>query len=500
MRSGHGLVLAILAAPIAAQVAHPQDAAAEKVLAELAPRWTAAMHDLGVPGMAVVVVRGDRVVFRRTFGTRDGMRPVTEHTAFYIASATKPFVALAVMQLVEAGKVELDAPVRRYLPRFRVADDEVTERLTVRELLSHAPGISSGPIVMLDAYTGDISEDRYYRFLAEVQPSGKVTYSNVHYTLAGRLIEAVTGQGWRDYLAEHVFGPAGMVDATGYADAMYAREDVALPMLPAAGRPVPCQRKTDRTMHAAGGLGTSIRDLERWLIVQLDGGKVGDARLLSEDGMTELLDLQSELDEPDGQVRRMTGFALGWQYGTFRGRPYRQHGGGYTGAAAHISFLPEDRLGVACVANTSGGGQALLQVVSIDVYDRLLGIGGDDFLPGFAAQAKRYAEHLAAARPRTANPAVGDGLSGPAPAYVGAYTNEDWGEVRIELVDDVLSASIGDLRAELFSAGRDAFLTFVAPDTTNPGHFELGTDGAPQAVILDMGDGHASVRFVRRGK
>ena len=314
MRTNLCLGLAFLSAPVFGQ-AVVEDAAADKVFAQLESRWAKAVDDLRVPGMAVVVVRGDRVLFRKAFGTRDGERPVTEQSAFYIASATKPFVALAIMQLVEAGKVELDAPVKRYLPRFKVADAKVTEELTVRELLSHAPGINSGPIVTLDAFTGEITEDRYYRFLAGVKPTGKVDYSNVHYTLAGRIIEAVTKKGWRDYLAENVFAPAGMDHATGYADAMYARDDVALPMLPGAETPTPCQRKTDRTMHAAGGLGTSIRDLERWLIVQLNDGAVGDARLLSKDGMWEYHDLQSELGEPNGKVRRITGFALGWQYG-----------------------------------------------------------------------------------------------------------------------------------------------------------------------------------------
>src|SRR5262245_19156012 len=101
-------------------------------LAELKDRWREAMEACGVPALAMVLVEGDEVVHRVTLGQRDPGRdaPVTSETIFYIASATKPYVAFALAQLAEQGKVELDAPVKRYLPRFRLADAKLTETIT----------------------------------------------------------------------------------------------------------------------------------------------------------------------------------------------------------------------------------------------------------------------------------------------------------------------------------------------------------------------------------
>ncbi len=156
-----------------------------KEMAGLRERWLEAMKDLDVPGMAVVIVRGDEVIYTETFGERDPEKhvPVTPDTIFYIASCTKSFMAMAVMTLVEEGKLDLDAPVKKYLPKFEVADATLTETLTVRDLLSHAKGLDSQPIVTLDAFTGEITEERFYRWLKEAKATGSFDYTNLHYTL-----------------------------------------------------------------------------------------------------------------------------------------------------------------------------------------------------------------------------------------------------------------------------------------------------------------------------
>jgi CubicO group peptidase (beta-lactamase class C family) len=164
--------------------AEPTDPA----LRGLRERWTEAMRALRVPGLAVVVVRGDEVTHLDALGVRDpaGPKPVTPDTYFYIASCTKPYVAAAAVRLAEAGKLDLDAPVQRYLPRFQLADADAAQKLTVRDLLTHRPGLNTFPVVFLDAFTGEITEDRYYHFLKLARPGGQVAYSNIHFTLAGR--------------------------------------------------------------------------------------------------------------------------------------------------------------------------------------------------------------------------------------------------------------------------------------------------------------------------
>lgn len=188
-----------------------QETVVPEEFAPLRARWLRAMEKLDVPGVSIAAVRDGEIVYLDALGVRDDRgRPVTTETGFYIASATKPFVAMAVLTLAQQGKVDLDAAVKTYLPRFQLADDTATREVTVRDLLCHRRGLNNGAIVFLDAYTGEITEDRYYHFLAEVS-AGDVAYTNVNFTLAGKVVEAVTGKNWQDYLKEAIFD--GHVDA-----------------------------------------------------------------------------------------------------------------------------------------------------------------------------------------------------------------------------------------------------------------------------------------------
>ena len=466
-------------------------------LADLRERWRGAMEECGVPALAMVLVEGDEVVHRVTLGRRDPGRdaPVTPDTIFYIASATKPFVAFALAQLAEAGKVDLDAPVQRYLPRFRLADPALTAAITVRDLLCHRHGLDSGPIVLLDAYTGEISEDRYYHFLARVESPGRVAYSNVHFTLAGRVIEAVSGKSWRDYLAEHVFAPAGMTRTTGYADWMYAQDDAAIPAEVVDGRaraaPV---RKSDRTMHAAGGLGTSIDDFSRWLRLQLGRGELDGVRLLSQRATEATWELRSE-SKDDADFGATEGFGLGWQRGNYRGHLELRHGGGYVGSASYVCFLPELELGLAVVATGGGGAGALCRLVSTDVHEHLLADDEvKDPLPSLLEQARANRERDSQRRSaEKASPRPPLTLSREHAEYAGVYRSEWFGTLAIELRGSELVARLGELAVELSTPGEDQVRIAGQGFGEGTGTFEL-SGGQVVALTLDL-DG--PVRFAR---
>ena len=457
-------------------------------LADLRERWTQAMSELGVPGLAVIVVRGNQVIYRETLGYRDpeNKLPVTPDTMFYIASCTKSFVAMALMSLVDEGKVSLNAPVKTFLPRFAIVDAGLTETLTIRDLLSHAKGINSDPIVTLDAYTGEITEDRYYRWLREATASGKFGYSNIHYTLAGRVIEAVTGRPWKDSLEERIFKPAGMTRTTGYASKMYGNADCAIPCIREDGKPVPAKvRKSDRVMHAAGGLGSSIDDLGRWLILNLNGGAIEGKRILSQAGVTQMQTTQSrgEVGGPPVPGRTREGYGLGWFAGAYKGKRVLDHGGGYIGTSAAIWFFPEARIGVAAVSNSD---VPMSEVAVSDVSSRILGLNAQDFLP----KVRQYAESLAAKqRSRNEkfgpNPAVGDGLSLPPTEYAGMYENPDWGTLRLEYKNNELTGQWGDLTLRLGSTGKDQFAADMGTGEPDPGRFEI-TNNKVVAVILKL--------------
>lgn len=470
-------------------------------LAGLRDRWVAGMKEFHVPGMAVAVVRGGEVIYLDTFGYRDLEKqlPVTPETAFYIASCTKPFTAMALLTLVDAGKVRLDDPVQKHLPRFSLPDAQLAASVTLADLLCHRRGINCEPVVFLDAYTGEITEDRYYQFLTDqAAVSGGPEYSNVHYTLLGRVIEAASGKSWRDYLASHVFAPASLTSATGYADAMYARADVAIPytLYNDGLRPAPV-RKTDATMHAAGGLGISISDLARWLILNVQRGEIDGTRVVSAESAAAMQTLHAE--SPQGKIRVLEGFGLGWMVGTFRpgGPRYVAHSGGYVGASAHTSFLPQQGIGVAVVTNVGPPGAVFAEsAVSIDVLDRFAGGEHDDFVEELRHMVtQRQAQMLESAeRERHAASITEDGaLSLPFDRYLGEYRDSRFGTVRIARRDDSLDVRIGSLAAPMLRCRADA-VTLLVGGRESEGRFELA-DGRVQALSLNLDGG--TVRFLK---
>jgi CubicO group peptidase (beta-lactamase class C family) len=490
----------LLLVPFAASLAPVfQENPVHPALEGLEERWKGAMEELGVAGLAAGLVEGGELVHLAVLGERDTERhlPVTPDTMFYIASATKPYVAFVIVALAAEGTLELDAPVKRYLPRFELADAEAAEAITVRDLLCHRPGLNSFPIVLLDAYTGEITEDRYYRFLAEVEPLGQVAYSNVHFTLLGRVIEAVTGEPWRDALEERLFRPAGLTRTSGYASRMYGDADAALPTVLAGGRFAPAPvRKTDATMHAAGGLGTSVRDFARWAALNLGRGKLGESRLVPAGVFDDFFALQAEASGESG-LGKVEGFALGWQRGTYRGHVVLQHGGGYVGSSSHVSFFPELDLGLAVLANADMPGQALCQLVAMDVFERLLAHDEiEDVLPELR---RRSAGRQAAGAAVEAASASAPDLGLPVEACAGTYASELWGTLVLEERGGALAARLGDLALDVV--------------VLEPGHFELRSRGAldapgrfevegsrAAAVVLDVpgaAGGTREARFTR---
>ncbi len=433
-------------------------------------RWAGIMDEFNVPGMAIAIVKDGKVLAIETFGVRarvDGGGSVsdapTPDTIYYIASITKTYLATAVCALADDGRLSLDDPVDKHLPRFALADAQgiAAEKITIRDLLSHSKGINQGePIVSLDAFTGEITEDRYYRWLATIKPSGQTAYSNIHYTLLGRVVEAVSGKPWRDYLDERVFKPAGLTRTTGYASRMYGDPDSAMPMERVNGEWGVCRlRKTDLTMHAAGGLGASASDAARWLILHMNDGEIDGKRVISAERARQMRTLQSRFPKKEGSIRVMEGFGLGWQVGTFHGTPLCSHGGGYAGTATYYAMLPEKKCGFALLMNAGDAAKGLQDVIAVDILDRL--IEGDEpvnVMEGYrkrvAEQKQSFATKVAERKAEMSKPLE---LTRPTSAYAGRFQSADLGTITLTSDGQRLKVVMGECELDVVPAGPDAF-------------------------------------------
>lgn len=313
------------------------------------------MRDLGIPGVALGIVRGNRIVHLQGFGVADETgRPVTAQTPFRIGSITKSFTALAVMQLAEAGKIELDAAVQRYLPWFRVADEAASARITVRHLLHQTSGFST---LAGNAYWG--SRDgleatvRSLRTVELSQPVGTgFQYSNINYSIAGLIVEAASGQPYADYVARHIFAPLAMRhSSTATAPSLAA--GLAMGHLYSIGRMVADIGVEPPAYLPAGFVSASVEDMSHFAVAQLNGGRYGNATVLSAKGIAQL----HHPAIPVGAIHaglKDTYYGMGWVIGPINARPAIWHNGDTGRYHAMLIMAPERGTGIVLLANASG--------------------------------------------------------------------------------------------------------------------------------------------------
>jgi CubicO group peptidase (beta-lactamase class C family) len=310
------------------------------------------MQALHIPGLALGIVLGNETVYLKGFGSAEPSgRPVTPQTPFRLASVSKPLTAIAVMQLVERGWVELDAPVQRYLPWFRVADAASSAAITVRHLLYHISGVpqSAGNG---NYYNGDLSDgalEQNVRQLAAValnRPAGSTyEYANLNYDTLGLIVQAVSGQSYEAYVEEHIFGRLDMRHSyTSQSDAQTG--GLAVGYRQWLGLPIAAQLPDDRATRPSSFLIASAEDLTRVLIAALNNGQYAGRSVLSPQSMTTLL--QPAVAIGDGGWHS----GMGVEIGEISGVRVAAKTGGTANYNARILLAPDEAWGVVVLANT----------------------------------------------------------------------------------------------------------------------------------------------------
>jgi CubicO group peptidase (beta-lactamase class C family) len=303
----------------------------------------AQMEKHGLPGVAVVITQGDQIVHARAFGTAGAGRNLTPQTPMYIGSTSKSFTALAVAQLAEQGKIDLDAPVRTYIPWFRVADEAASQKLTVRHFLHHASGLSESgfSVVVPD----DATLEEAVRSLEHAQltaPVGaKSQYFNHNFDVLALLVQQVRGQPFDAYIAKHIFTPLQMKHS--YTDPAVARANGwAQGYSRFFGWVVPAPQPHPAYALGEGYLIVSPEDLAHYVIANNNAGQYGDARILSPAWMTRL-----HTPRPQEGFR----YAMGWYVDSVKGVPRIQHGGANETFKTFMATYPTKQLGLVVMIN-----------------------------------------------------------------------------------------------------------------------------------------------------
>jgi CubicO group peptidase (beta-lactamase class C family) len=326
------------------QVSAPDFAAIDKFV-------EAEMKAQRIPGLALGIVQGNQIVHLKGFGIADPSgRAVTPQTPFIMGSLSKSFTALAIMQLVEAGKVELDAPVQRYIPWFRVADEAASAKITVRHLLNQTSGLSgkTGKSFQGSGDTSDEALERAVRKLSNAQlfapPGTTHQYSTINYSVLGLIVQNVSGQSFESYIQEHIFDPLEM----RYS---FTSQTEAQPQGLAAGYyywfgfPAPADLPYNRSLVPAGFLISSAEDMTHYLIAQLNEGRYDGTTVISPAGMAEMHQPAVPQGGPD------TFYGMGWFVGPVNGISAFYHDGTTFNFHANMVLLPDNQWGVMVLMN-----------------------------------------------------------------------------------------------------------------------------------------------------
>ena len=351
------------------------------------------LKDWDLPGLAVAVVLDDKIIYAKGFGIKEigKNNKINKKTLFQIGSVTKGFASASIASLVDDGLVTWDDPVVKHLPWFKLKDVNVSNKITIRDLLAHTSDMPAHAYHSLEII--DELEVAKRAELLEIQSSDKkYRYSNQAYGLIGLLVESVTKKNWGDWLRKRIFEPLNMNNSFGSPYQIWDSSYVAPTFLGTApsknvsinnnhklnvAMPHGKYRNTYRkvlpwqsydNLQPAGSIVSNVVDMANWIRFHINEGKFENQQVISKNNLLEMHKPQIEnigyflfadstnevkLGRAEGITSSKNYYGLGWSIGTFQREVHLSHGGGIFGFPAFISFLPEKNAGVVVLANGS---------------------------------------------------------------------------------------------------------------------------------------------------
>lgn len=428
------------------------------------------MEEWKVPGLAIAVIKDDRVILSKGYGYRDVEKklPVTPRTLFAIGSITKSFTVTILGMLVDEGKLDWDTPVREYLPEFRLYDPIATEYMTIRDLVTHRSGLPRHDLVWYGAH---LSREEMVRRLRYLKPSKEFRsawqYQNLMYMTAGYLAGRVMGTRWEELVRQRIFQPLGMRASNFSVTDSQRSDDFALPYDKVNDRIERIPFRNIDEIGPAGSINSNVEEMIRYVQFHINKGTYGGRQLLSRSNAEQMQTPQMVMP---GSIQKLiydehglANYGLGFMITTYRGHKVVTHGGNIDGFASLLSFMPDDKIGMIVLTNLSGALPASIIVIR-NVYDRLLGLAPIDWAGRIREElekAKKAEEE--AEKKRLAARREGTSPSHPLPEYAGRYEHPAYGTIRIEVKGSKLILSFREWTAPLTHVHYDIFRIPKAP-------------------------------------
>ncbi|MEI6409029.1 MAG: serine hydrolase [Bacteroidota bacterium] len=406
------------------------------------------LNTFNVPGASVVIVEKDKVLLAKGFGYKDlqAKVPVTENTLFPIGSCTKAFTAALMGTLSDEKKVDFDLPVNNYLPELQFKKPELTQQVTLRDMMTHRTGLPRHDFAWyLRGSTADrmtlLHAIRYFDVSAGLRETWQ--YNNYMYMAQGALAEKITGKTWEQLVAARIFAPIGMEQAVLSTPDLVKSPDHALGY---------SYNEKDKTieqmdyyyfsgMEPAGSISVGAQDMAKWLKLWIHGGQWAGKPLFSTAFYQQAIKTQMAMagsgDRPELNSY-VYGYGLGWMVKGYKGHHFIEHGGNIDGFSATTGFFPNDSIGIyVCVNQNNSDAQLAIRNW---IADRMLGLNKTDWTALLMPKPDEAPSHQEADLSQVS----GTQASHPLAEYTGIYQNEGYGDIKVFLHDNSLWATFGN--------------------------------------------------------
>ena len=503
--------LAILSTSSQAQLAPAEiDALVEKTL-----------KTFEVPGIAVAIVKDGKIVFEKGYGVRSLARggKVDENTLFGIASNSKAFTTAAIGILCDEGKLHLDDKVTDYIPEFKLYDPWVTSEFTIRDLLCHRSGLGLGAGDLVDfpdstdfTLADAIHNLRYFKPVTSFRST--FAYDNQLYKVAGEVIARVSGTSWEDFIESRIMKPLAMTNSKAAFQRISGNANYVDAHAPVDGTVKTIPRFFSTSSDAAGGIYSSVAELSKWIITQMDNGKYSDGKqLFSEAIHREMWAPQTILPvgAPGSYNVHFAAYGLGWFLNDAKGYKEVSHTGGIDGMVTKVDLIPELKLGIIVLTNQQSG--AAFSAIVNQIKDSNLGISGNDWVKKYSDMenaAKGNADNVTAAVWKQVENRQKESVKADLSSYTGTYHDNWFGDVVISQKDGKLwftakrspklfgevlpyKANTLVIKWTIRSMDADAFATFSLDEEGKP----TGLKMKPISPATDFSYDFQDLDFVR---
>ena len=364
------------------------------------------MAKMRISGLSVAIVKDGQVIYARGFGARNLKKnlPTTPDTLYGIGSCTKSFTALAIMQLAEQGKLDVQDPVNKFLP-FKLGNKE--KPIRIHHLLTHSSGVPNLGVAesLISKVTGALEENWIPMSSPEdlflhvngaqeeiaAEPGKRLFYFNTGYTLLGEIVERVSKMPYEEYIKERVLKPLKMDRSTFLEEDFRKDPDVMTPYLTESiegkMKITPSRHPFNKFVYAPGGLLSSVMELANYLTLNINGGVFEETRVLDKSLMEEMhkIQIETEMFANIYGIRGKGGYGYGWGvFEDFCGHKLVIHGGNTGVSSAHLSFIPDLKIGIAAAENVGRGPTSVL----LSALVTLMGKDPEKEIPFFEIEKK----------------------------------------------------------------------------------------------------------------